>query len=199
MISKTFTSEEEWLDARRGRITGTRLKDLIVKRGTKQKIGYYELIAERVALPPNEENAMDRGHRLEDYAIERFAAESGKAVEAGHILWVRDDNENIAVSPDGIIGETEAVEVKCLSSARHIEAWLTKEIPSEYEEQVLQYFIVNDQLVKLYFVFYDPRMPKDFFFHEVKRADVQAKVDEYIELERRVLAEIEAIEKELTF
>lgn len=193
-----FENEESWLEARRGRITGTRLKDLISKTD-KKKIGYYEIIAERIALPASEENAMDRGKRLEEYAVERFQQETGKKVNTDLVIWHRDDEENIAVSPDGSIGKTVAVEVKCLSSARHIEAWLTKRIPDEYEYQVLQYFIVNDKLKSLYFVFYDPRMPKDIFWHEVKRADVAEKVKEYLELEKNVLKEIEEIEQKLTF
>lgn len=194
-----FSDEQAWLDARLGRITGTRLKDLIVKRGTKKKIGYYELIAERIALPATEENAMDRGHRLEEEAIMRFTEETGKKVNTELVMWMRDDNDMIAISPDGYIGKKEAVEVKCLSSARHIEAILTKEIPNEYQEQVLQYFIVNDDLQTLYFVFYDPRMPKDFFYVTVTREEVQKKVDEYLELEKQVLQEIAEIESQFTF
>lgn len=199
MIIQKYETEEEWLDGRRGRVTGTRLKDLISKRGGAKKIGYYELIAERIAIPANGENVMDRGHRLEVDALERFAKETGKAVDGSLVIWSREDNPDIAVSPDGAIGETEAVECKCLSSARHIEAWLTKEIPSEYEEQCIQYFIVNDKLQTLYFVFYDPRMPKDFFYFEVKRESIQAQIDEYLALELQVLADIAIIEAELTF
>jgi hypothetical protein len=199
MKTLKFDTEEAWLEARRGRVTGTRLKDLIVKRGTGKKIGFYELIAERIALPPDGENVMDRGKRLEDDAIERFAKETGKKVNTDLVLWYREDDENIAISPDGYIGKTEAVEVKCLSSARHLEAMLTGQIPSDYEFQVLQYFIVNDKLKTLYFVFYDPRMPKDFFYFAVKRADVQERVDTYLELERNVLMEIAEIESQLTF
>jgi predicted phage-related endonuclease len=194
-----FDSEAEWLDARRGRVTGTRLGDLIAKRGGGYKIGFYELIAERIALPATDESPMDRGHRLEEDALDRFAKETGKTVDKVLKMWVREDNENIAVSPDGTIGETEAVEVKCLSSARHIEALLTKEIPSEYDEQVLQYFIVNDKLKTLYFVFYDPRMPKDFFYFTRVRADMAEKASEYLEMEKRVLLEIQSIENQLTF
>lgn len=84
-------------------------------------------------------------------------------------------------------------------SASHIEAFVTKEIPSEYEHQVLQYFVVNEDLEKLYFVFYDPRMPKDFFWIERTRAELQADIDYYLELEHRVLAEVADIEKMLTF
>ncbi len=192
----TYDSEEAWLESRRGRITGTRLKDLVTKG--KPKKGYYELIAERVAIPANEENVMARGKRLEDEAIERFAAETKKKAMSELVIWHRDDDENIAISPDGYVKKgkkiTEAIEVKCLSSASHIEAWLTKEIPSEYQYQVLQYFIVSDTLETLYFVFYDPRMPVEFFYHTVQREAIKDQIEEYLALERKTLEE-----KELTF
>lgn len=194
-----FENEQEWLEARRGRITGTRLKDLVNKRGTKPKKGYYELIAERVALPANQENVMDRGHRLEVEALERFEKETGKKVNKDLVIISREDNPDIAYSPDGYRGLTETMEVKCLNSASHIEAWLTQQIPSEYEEQVVQPFIVNDKLKTLYFIFYDPRMPKDFFYFTFTRAQLEKEIEEYLELERRVLAEIKEIEDKLTF
>jgi predicted phage-related endonuclease len=142
---------------------------------------------------------MDRGHRLEEDALARFAKETNKKVNNELVIWQRVDNENIAISPDGTIGNTEAAECKCLSSARHLEALLTKKIPAEYEEQTIQYFIVNDSLKKLYFIFYDPRMPKDFFYFTIHRKDIQDKISEYFELEKRVLKEIDEIEKQLTF
>lgn len=197
MKIEKYDDREAWLEGRRGRITGTRLKDLITKG--KPKIGFYEIIAERVALPAGEEAAMDRGLRLEDDAVLRFTKETGKKVNTDLVIWRRDDDANIAISPDGYIGKTEAVECKCLSSARHIEAWLTKQIPSEYEYQALQYFIVNDQLKTLHVVFYDPRMPKDFFVIDVQRKDVQEQVTEYLQVERDTLARIAEIEKQLTF
>lgn len=199
MKTLKFADKEEWLQARLGKITGTRLKDLVVKRGTGKKLGYYELIAERVAIPATDENVMDRGIRLEEIAIQKFSEVSGKEVNTDLVIWCREDDENIAISPDGYIGIAEAVECKCLSSARHLEAWMTKEIPSEYEYQVLQYFIVNDSLRVLYFVFFDPRMPKDLFWIEVKREEKEDQIAEYLELERQVLAEVAAIENQLTF
>ena len=195
----SFKDEESWLESRRGRITGTRLGNLFSKRDKKPLKGYYELIAERVAIPATDEAVMDRGIRLEEEAIIKFAEQTGKKITNELVLWHRDDDENIAISPDGVISNTEAVEVKCLNSASHIEAWLTKEVPSEYEFQVLQYFIVNEQLKTLYFVFYDPRMPKSLFSLEVKRESVQEKVDEYLVLERRALEEVTKIEESLTF
>lgn len=199
MKTLKFSSEQEWLEARKGRVTGTRLKDLVMKRGTGKKKGFYQIIAERVAIPHDGESYLDRGHRLEEDAIARFSQETGKKVNTDLVLWYREDDENIAISPDGYIGKTEAVEVKCLDSAGHIEALVTKHIPDEYEGQVLQYFIVNDSLKVLHFVFYDPRMPKDFFYIDVHRKDIGAEVKEYLALERQALTEIAQIEAELTF
>lgn len=198
MQIQKFLNEEAWLEARLGKVTGTRLKDLISKTG-KRKKGFYEIIAERIALPANKENVMDRGHRLEDEAVQRFVKETSKQVSNDLEIWYREDNQDIAFSPDGSIGKTEAVEVKCLNSAAHIEAYLTQEIPDEYEYQVIQAFVVNEELEKLYFIFYDPRMPKDFFYIEIARTSIQDKVNECLELEIMVLNEINKLEDELTF
>lgn len=195
-----FDTKEEWLAGRIGKITGSRLKDIVVKRGTGKKIGFYELIAERLGIPADGENPMDRGTRLESEAVEMFTKETGKKVDTNLYIWTRDDEESIAISPDGVIGKTEALECKCLSSARHIEAFLTQSIPDEYEFQKLQYFIVNDKLETLYFAFYDPRLlAKPFFFITVKREDVQKEVDEYLDYQRKTLAEVNAIVNQLTF
>lgn len=198
MRLQKFNDQESWLAARLGKITGSRLKDVITLKGTGKKIGYYELIAERLARPGDGENAMDRGHRLEDEAIERFKKETGKEVNVDLVLWSRDENDNIAVSPDGTINDTEAVEVKCLSSARHIEALLTREVPKEYEYQVLQYFIVNDKLEKLYLVFYDPRLSvKDFFYLTIERN--QEKVTEFLLQQEKILSEVNEAVTQLSF
>lgn len=199
MISKTFQTKEEWLLARNCKITGTRLKDLVVKRGNGKKKGFYELIAERISVMPDGENPLDRGVRLETIALQRFEQETGKKVNPELVMWLRDDDENIAVSPDGVVSVEEACEVKCLSSASHIEAYLTHTIPSEYELQTRQYFIVNEDLQKLNVIFYDPRvLVKDYFVFEINRADIQQEIEEYLQYERDTLAEVEAIVKELS-
>lgn len=200
MKTLKFDNRDSWLAARMGKITGSRLKDIIVKRGTGMKIGYYELIAERLALPADGEDPMDRGTRLEDEAIERFAKETKKKVGRSLIIWTRDDNESIAVSPDGVVGKTAAVEAKCLSSARHIEAYLTQKVPDEFQYQVLQYFIVNDKLETLYLVFYDPRLSaKDFFYLTITREEMAEEIKFCLEYEEKVLAEVTEIVNKLTF
>lgn len=207
MLVQQFEDRDQWLAARLCRITGSRLKDIVVKRGTGKKIGFYELIAERIGLPADGENPMDRGTRLESEAVERFELMTGKKVDTSLVIWTREDNPNIAVSPDAFVvpGEgkkiTEAVETKCLASARHIEAVLTNEIPGEYKEQSLQYFIVNDDLQKLHFCFYDPRLKvKDFHIVEVTREQVLPEIEAMLIYQRETLNEIDMIvEKLLAF
>ena len=200
MQTLKFKDREEWLAARRGKITGTRLKDIIVKRGNGKKIGFYELIAERIATEPdNGETPLDRGVRLEPEALARFTKETKKKVSNDLTIWTRDDNESIAISPDGILSATEAVEVKCLSSARHIEAFLTQSIPDDYYYQTLQYMIVNEKLKTLNVVFYDPRIPvKDYFVIKVLRKDVKEPIKEYLEYQKQIIKEVDEIVNQLT-
>lgn len=203
-IANIDQNTDEWLELRKGKITGSKLKDIVVKRGDGKKIGFYQLIADRLALDPDDEVAMDRGHRLEDEAIEQFEVLHGKKVNKNAGMWFSEDNEDIAVSPDGAIENdgafTEAVEVKCLASARHIQAIIEDEVPADYELQVLQYFIVNELLQTLYFVFYDPRViAKPLHVVQVDREDKQHNIEFYKEYQLNTLKEVQREVEKLAF
>lgn len=193
---------DEWFELRKCKITGSRLKDLVAKRGGR-KLGFYELLADRLAVNPDDENAMDRGHRLEEEAIAHFMSTTGKeVVQTG--IWISDTNDKIAVSPDGAIKNgsvyPEAVEVKCLSSARHLQALVENKIPDEYQLQVLQYFIVNEFLQTLYFVFYTDRIPSQpMHVIEVDRKDIEDDIEFYYNYEVDTLKEIDELAEKLAF
>lgn len=196
-----FDDRDEWLEARKTRITGSRLKDIVVLRGNEKKVGFWELLAERLCIEDGQdENPMQRGTDLEAEAIRAFTEHEGKEVNTDLVIWTRDDNESIAISPDGYVGETEAVEVKCLASARHLEAYFTKKVPKDYWFQVLQYFIVNEELEVLHFVMYDPRIPqKPYFKISIDRGDVQEEVEQYLEYQRKVIDEVNELANQLSF
>lgn len=159
---KKFNIEQktpEWHQLRKGKITGTALKSIMGTPKARQD-AFYEVIAERLTLGVDDEyeNAIDRGNRLEPDAIAMFELETGKKVE--RIGFCEDDeNPSISNSPDGLIGETGAIEVKCMGGKNHVKMWLTNEIPDEYYWQAIQYFVVNKKLKKLYFVGYNPDIP----------------------------------------
>lgn len=198
---------EEWKELRKGKITGTKLNGILSKRSNDKKIGFYELIAEKIATEPDDENQMDRGTRLETEAKVKAEEVLKKVIHDDVALCVSDDNEGIASSPDFLIANpvgsenyTEAGEIKCLSSARHLQAYFEKKIPSEYFEQIVQYFIVNDVLERLYFCFYDPRVTiLPFHYIVVERKEVEENIKYLKELQLETLKEIDKMILELAF
>lgn len=201
MQIKKFDNEDEWLSARRTKITGTRLNDIYSVRGTVKK-GFYELIAERLAIDrPAGEDKMARGHELEPEAISMCEKELGKTFNKELVMWERDDNPSIAISPDAYLEDLiEAIEVKCLSSADHIKAVIDNEPPKDYEHQILQYFIVNDALQILHFVMYDPSLTvKQYVRFEIKREDIKDDIKKFLKFEREQLDEVKKIVNKLSF
>lgn len=169
----------------------------------------YKLIAQRIAKPINPNDyadripegatysAMLRGQILEDEARELISEKLGKKIIPGRV-WQSEENEYMICSPDGEFeGETEAVEIKCLDSWKVVKAYYEKHPPSEYKPQILQYFVVNDKLKKLYFciysdVFSNPDLGLQIF--ELNREDYK----EEIEIVKRVEnATLELVEKEV--
>lgn len=195
-------NSDEWIEFRKGKISGTILGDVYSKRGGR-KIGFYQLIADRLGLDPDDENRMDRGLRLEDEAIAEFEKQTGLEVEQDGVC-VSDFSDQVINSPDGLIKENGkyvgAVEVKCISPARHLQAVVEKKIPSDFESQVVQYFIVNDDLETLYFVFYDPRVTaKPYYCIKVGREEVADKIEFFKNWQIDTLNEINKIVEELAF
>lgn len=169
----------------------------------------YKLIAQRIAKPINPNDyadripegatysAMLRGQILEEEARELISEKLGKKIIPGRV-WQSEENEYMICSPDGEFeDETEAVEIKCLDSWKVVKAYYEKHPPSEYKPQILQYFVVNDKLKKLYFciysdVFSNPELGLQIF--ELNREDYK----EEIEIVKRVEnATLELVEKEV--
>ena len=196
----------EWIDFRRGKITGSKLKDLVVKRGTGKKDGFYELLAERLAvLDDGISSDRDRGHTLEEEALQLFEDTTGLIVEKDCGMWVSDDNDNIAISPDGAIKDdtgvySEAIEVKSLSAKNHLRAIVENRIDAGFQLQVLQYFIVNEDLQVLHFVFYDPRVTaKPFHVIDFTREELEGDINLYKQYELDTLKEIDEWVEKLAF
>lgn len=183
---------DEWFFARKGRITGTTLKGLMSTQKVAREDAEYELIAERLSISTedDEENDRDRGIRLEPEAIAAFEFETGKSVEACGFC-AHDDEQFIAQSPDGLVGDTEAVEVKCLVGKYHVRAWLTNEIPDKHYWQAVQYFVVNPKLELLHFVCYNPNIPvHPLHIIEKRREELAEDIQKAAETQKVVLARI---------
>lgn len=243
---------DEWLEFRKGKITGTKAKDfnkpryitkaelvafatargyVVNERDTIAKIreamsdehlheldytvvmsdNIYKLLAEVVARPitPNDYteklngepfSMMSRGKILEDEALNAFNLKTGMEFTAGSV-WQSEDNESIIVSPDAELVESDdkikqAVEIKCLDSWKQLKAFYEDQPPEEYRPQILQYFLVNEDLEQLHFVMYSDVFAKEelsLLVFTIERADIEEELDFAKHMQ---LAVIELVEKE---
>ena len=151
---------EEWLQLKKGKIGGTRLKAVTAKNNLPL---IYELIAEEGVdeIEPSYTNeAMRWGIDMEPIALHEYEKISGfQVINSG--WWESDFSELVGLSPDGSNENyTRAVEVKCPNTKTHVEYIIGDRIPAAYKMQVLMYFIVNTELQSLDFVSFDPRYTK---------------------------------------
>lgn len=183
-IHEAEQGTQEWLDLRKGRITGTRLKQVMGKDSSKL---IYEMIAEKYKKEESyQSDAMSIGVLHEPWAIDQYEVETGqKVTEVGFIT----KGENIGLSPDGMVGKKKAIEVKSPSLAKHIEYIVNDKLPAEYKWQVVHYFVVIDDLKELDFISYNPDFPlkelhivnvtREALTDEIKNA--QEKLEKFIE------------------
>ena len=182
------------MDNIRAMLTEDELNELYANVQINDSI--YKLIAQRIAKPINPNDyadripegatysAMLRGQILEEEARELISEKLGKQIIPGRV-WQSEENEYMICSPDGeIVDDTgkvsEAVEIKCLDSWKVVKAYYEKRPPLDYEAQIIQYFLVNENLQKLYFciysdVFTNPDLGLQIF--ELKREDYQEKIE----------------------
>ena len=74
-------------------------------------------------------------------------------------FFIHDEISRLGASPDGLVGTDGLIEIKCPTSAVHIDTLITKQIPVEYEWQMLCEMACTGRQWCDY-VSYDPRMPK---------------------------------------
>lgn len=201
MLVTKFTNHDEWLAARSGKITGSKLKDILTKRGNSVKIGVYQLAADKLGIQDGSVDGRDRGHELEVEAIEALSKETGIDFQTDLVMWHDEQNPNIAYSPDGYTEDnTVTAEAKCLSSAHHIQITVENRILNEHYDQMIQSFIVNDKQQTHYYVSYDPRVTSHpVTIIKTEREDVEGVVEAYRASEQAVLGRVDEIVESLAF
>ena len=191
----------EWFEQRLGKVTASRVADVIAKT----KTGYSasrdnyaaQLICERLTNLPTESYtnaAMQWGTETEPKA--RQAYESHTFTSVVEVAMIPHPTIKMAgASPDGTIGDDGLIEIKCPNTSTHIDTLLSQKVPSKYVTQ-MQWQMACTGRKWCDFVSFDPRMPDNLQLF-IKRVD---RDDELIkELETEVikfLAEVdEKVEK----
>jgi putative phage-type endonuclease len=174
-MSDIIQGSAEWFAIRAGRVTASRVADVIAKTKTgwgASRANYMaELIAERLTGEPAERftnAAMQWGtdHEPDARAAYEFFRDAS-VIEVGFV-----EHPAIAMtgaSPDGLVGDDGLVEIKCPNTATHLDTLLSQTVPAKYVTQMLwQMACTGRQWCD--FVSYDPRLPESMSLF-VKRID----------------------------
>lgn len=168
----------EWLELKKGKIGGTRNKQIKVKGGLPL---IYELLGEE-GLCELEESyqspKMKEAADMEPVAIIAYEKISGiNIINSG--WWESDFSELVGLSPDGSDNTyTHGVEVKCPLAKTHVEYIINNIIPKVYMPQVIHYFVVNETLEKLDFVSFNPYyLPKPIWIKRVTREELTLEIE----------------------
>lgn len=166
---------EEWLEARLGKVTASRLSDVVAKTksgwGATRANYMAELVAQRLTgtIAQSFTNAaMQWGTDHEAEARKAYEDHRGVFVEQVGLI----DHPRIlmtAASPDGLVGDDGLVEIKCPNTATHIETLLGDDIDKKYLLQ-MQWQMACTGRKWCDFASFDPRMPEHMRLH-VRRVD----------------------------
>lgn len=173
----------EWFASRLGRVTASRIGDLMARTKTgygASRANYMaELVCERltgVKADGFTSAAMQWGVDQEAPAKAAYTFMTDNEVEEAGFI----EHPSIAMagaSPDGMIGADGLIEVKCPNSASHIETLLSEAIDGKYLLQ-MQFQMACTGRVWCDFVSFDPRLPAEMqlWIKRVKRDD--GKIEE---------------------
>lgn len=147
---------EEWLTARRGKITGSRFKDARDKlkggQPSKACLGYaMDIARERIggSAPSKFQNAaMRTGTEQEPFARAMYEARTGHMVdEAGFYL---SDDAVFGLSPDGLVNDDGVIEIKTMVGSDTLFTAVADGDVSAYMDQCLGYlWLLGRQWVDL--------------------------------------------------
>lgn len=180
--SEIVQGSDAWKMLRLGKVTASRIADVVAKTKTgvsALRANYAaQLIAERLTGVPAEtfvNDAMRHGTETEPEA--RLAYEFSRGVTVEQIAFVVHPTiDQAGCSPDGLIGLDGLVEIKAPNTSTHIDTLLGQSVPSKYINQI-QWQLACCKRQWCDFVSYDPRMPEHLrlFVKRVPRDDKRIK------------------------
>jgi putative phage-type endonuclease len=199
-MSDIVQGSPEWFTLRCGKVTASRVADIIAKTKTgpsASRANYMaQLIAERLTGEVQESYtnaAMQWGTEKEPDARTAYEFRSDVTVEQiGFVIHPRIAHSG--ASPDGLVVTDGLVEIKCPNTATHIETLQGRSVPSKYVTQI-QWQLACTGRKWCDYVSFDPRMPESMslFVSRVERDDktiseLEAQVSEFLsELDRKVI------------
>lgn len=168
---------DDWFAARLGKVTASSLHKVLARTKTgygADRANYLtQLVLERVTNSKAEGyiNAeMQWGIDQEPFARAAYEAHTGVLVDEVGFM-PHPTIEMSGASPDGLVGDSGMVEIKCPSSKTALECWLSDDpVESKYFAQ-MQWQMACAGRAWCDYVVFDPRMPQkaQLFIHRVNR------------------------------
>ena len=163
-MTEIVQGTDEWFAARLGKVTASRVADVIAKTKTgysASRDNYMaQLVCERLTGQKGESftnSAMQWGTETEPQARGAYSAARFEIVEL--VGFVNHPTiKSAGASPDGLVGDLGLIEIKCPNTATHIDTLLSQTIPSKYITQ-MQWQMICTGRHWCDFVSYDPRLP----------------------------------------
>jgi len=194
----------EWFAQRLGKVTASRVADVIAKTKTgysTSRDNYMaQLVCERLTgtVAESYTNAA-MAHGTETEPLARAAYESKVDVLVDEVAMISHPTiENAGASPDGLVGEDGLVEIKCPNTATHIDTLLTQTVPGKYITQ-MQWQMATTGRKWCDFVSFDNRPPEELqiFIKRIERDDVYIKMleEEVIKFLKELNDKIEKLNK----
>lgn len=199
----TEQGSAEWLAMRAGKVTASKISDMLAKTkagwGASRANYRAQLVAERLTGRVAEtytNAAMEWGTQTEAEARNVYSFMTNEDVVQIDFAT----HPTIAMSgasPDGLVAADGLVEIKCPNTATHIETLLGGAVPGKYRLQMMWQMACTGR-TWCDFVSYDPRMPEDMRMF-VRRLDRCDQTIAELETEvRRFLTEIDETVAQLT-
>lgn len=142
---------EAWFQARCGRITGTRFKDLMAGESTDTYKKLVSNIVCEIITGKMEETYSNANmeHGVETEPLARIEYESIFDVEVKQVGFIIPDEDHkyhdlIGISPDGLLPYNGILEIKCPLARTHLDYIEANRLPTEYRYQVQGQLFVTE-------------------------------------------------------
>ena len=185
----------EWLAERAGKVTASMVSAVLAKPETAGFRDYQaQLVAEVLTGKPQGSDyvnaAMAFGTEMEPLARSAYEAETGFSVdEVG--FCQHPTIERAGASPDGLVGNSGLVEIKCPKVATHLAYLLSGVVPAGYKNQMMwQMSCTNRDWCD--FVSFRPDLPEHLQLFIIRYKRDPARV---LELETAVIAFLDSVDK----
>lgn len=201
-MSNIIQGSPEWFSQRLGKVTASRVADVVAKTksgwGASRANYMAELIAERLTGETAERftnAAMQWGTDCEPDA--RMAYEfrtDATVIQTGFV-----SHPSIGMtgaSPDGMVDADGLIEIKCPNTATHIDTLLGQSVPAKYETQ-MQWQMACTGRAWCDFASFDPRLPEAMRLFVSRVLRDEKRIAELETLVAAFLAEIDGKVAEL--